>query len=191
MLVTSSVPKVPKTVKLVRTRSGTDRIELIADPVGLVMATAVNGYPPDGVDPLDFVGVGVGLGAGAGGDGGGASVGVGFGADDVALLDGFELLAVPLLGAAERELADAVGVGLPADSDALPVGVPLDAAPLALWLPVDVVPATVCADVLENSVVMPNAATTLSSVARQVRRDRRRSPVSRLALRLRCLMDVI
>ena len=73
----------PKTLKLVRTSSGTERIDVMADPVGLVAATAVTGYPPDGFDPLDFVGAGVGLGAGAGGVGGGDSVGDGFGADDV------------------------------------------------------------------------------------------------------------
>lgn len=82
MFVTSSVPKVPKTVKLVRIRSGADRMEVMADPIGLVAVTAVNDYPPDGVDPLDFDGAGVGLGAGAGGAVDGAIVGVGLGADD-------------------------------------------------------------------------------------------------------------
>ena len=164
-------------------------MEATADPVGLVAATAVNGYPPDGLDPLDFVGAGVGLGAGAGGDGGGASVG----ADDVGWLAGCELV-VPLLGAAtERELADAEALGwveLRAEGEALPAGVPDVGVALAL-LPATVVldvPAALCAAVLANRVVSPNAVITLSSVARQVSRDRRTSPVSRRALRSRCLM---
>jgi hypothetical protein len=70
---------VPKTVKLVRMRSGADRMELMAELVGRAAATAVTGYPPAGVDPLDFVGAGVELlGAGAGAVVGGASVGDGF-----------------------------------------------------------------------------------------------------------------
>jgi hypothetical protein len=83
MFVTSSVPKVPKTAKLVRIRSGADRMEVMAEPIGLVAVTEVNDYPPDGVDPLDFDGAGVGLGAGAGGFVDGAIVGDGLGADDV------------------------------------------------------------------------------------------------------------
>jgi len=168
-------------------------MEATADPVGLVAATAVNGYPPDGLDPLDVVGAGVGLGAGAGGDGGGASVGDGFGADDVGWLAGCELV-VPLLGAAtERELADAEALGwveLCAEGEALPAGVPDVGVALAL-LPAAVVldvPAALCAAVLANRVVSPNAVITLSSVARQVSRDRRTSPVSRRTLRSRCLM---
>jgi len=182
--VTSSVPNVPKTPKDVRIRSGTDRMEVMGDVIGLVAATAVSGCPPYGCDPLDFVGAGVGLGAGAGGVVGGATVGDGFGAEDVAWLVGCELLVAPLLGAAECELAEADGVGcaeLLAEPDGVPVAelvVPAE-VPLALWLGDDVVPAALCAAVLENRVVSPNAATTLSSVARQVRRDRRRSPVSR------------
>jgi hypothetical protein len=43
----------------------------------------------------------------------------------------------------------------------------------------DVVPAALLAAVFANRVVIPNAATTLSSVARQVSRDNRRNPVSR------------
>jgi hypothetical protein len=128
-LVTSRVPKVPKAVKLVRLRSGTDRIEVIADVAGVIVTAPATGYPPDGCDPLDFVGAGVGLGAGVGGDDGGASVGVGFGADEV---EPDEELAGPLLlaGAADRELADAPGCAeLRADADALLVGVPLDVAP--------------------------------------------------------------
>jgi hypothetical protein len=82
MFVTSSVPKVPNTAKLVRIRSGADRMEVMADPIGLVAVTAVNDYPP-GVDPLDFDGAGVGLGAGAGGVVDRAIVGDGLGADDV------------------------------------------------------------------------------------------------------------
>jgi hypothetical protein len=44
--------------------------------------------------------------------------------------------------------------------------------------------------VLAKSVVIPNAVTTLSKVARQVRRERRRIPESRPARRLRCLMGI-
>jgi hypothetical protein len=43
----------------------------------------------------------------------------------------------------------------------------------------DVVPATLLPAVFANRVVIPNAATTLSSVARQVSRDKRRKPMSR------------
>jgi hypothetical protein len=43
----------------------------------------------------------------------------------------------------------------------------------------EVVPATLLAAVFANRVVIPNAATMLSSVARQVSRDNRRNPVSR------------
>jgi len=187
---------VPKAVKLVRISSGTDRMEVIADPVGLVAATEVKCYPPDGCDPLDFVGAGVGLGAGAGGDGGGEIVGEGLGADVVGLLAGVELLPGPPAGA-DRELADAEALGwvevrADAEGDALAVGVPPGVAePLAEW-PVDavleVVPATLCAAVLKNSAINPDAASTLSTVARQVRRDRRRSATSRLALSFRCRM---
>ncbi len=53
----------------------------------------------------------------------------------------------------------------------------------------DVVPALLLA-VLENSVVMPNAVTALSSVVRQVMRDSLRSPESLPAVRLLCLMAV-
>ena len=42
-----------------------------------------------------------------------------------------------------------------------------------------VAPAALLAAVFANRVVIPNAATTLSSVARQVSRDNRRNPVSR------------
>lgn len=175
--VTSSAPKVPKTSKLVRTISGTDRIEVMADVVGVIATAAVTGYPPDGCDPLDFVGVGVGLGAGAGGDDGGDSVGDGLGADEVGLLVGCELLVFPLVGVGWA-LADADGwAELLGEADGEAVA-ELD-VPLALGLVDDVAPAALCAAVFENSVVSPNAATTLSSVARQVRRDRRRSPVSR------------
>lgn len=171
-------------------------MELMADPIGLVAATAVNGYPPYGCDPLDVVGAGVGLGAGAGGVVGAVIVGAGFGAAEVEWLPAGEL-AVPLGAAAERELADAEAPGwvelcAEAEGDAPCVRVPADVgAPLEL-LPVadvvlDVVPAALCAAVLANRVESPNAVIALSSVARHVRRDRRRSPVSRFALRLRCL----
>jgi hypothetical protein len=178
-------------------------MELMAEPVGLVVAAAVTGYPP-GVDPLECVGAGVGLGAGAGGEGGGASVGdgFGFGGDDVGWPAGCELVFPPL-GAVELELADGEAAGLvepwaDADADALPEAVPAGvlpdfAVPLELWpeeVVLDVGPAALCAAVLANSVVSPKAVTTLSSVARQVSRDRRRSPESRLALKLRCLMGV-
>jgi hypothetical protein len=66
-------------------------MDVMGDLTSTVAATAVTGYPPDGVDPLDFVGAGVGLGDGAGGVEGGASVGDGFGADDVGWLAGCEL----------------------------------------------------------------------------------------------------
>jgi hypothetical protein len=51
-----------------------------------------------------------------------------------------------------------------------------------------VVLTTLCA-VLANRVAIPKSVTTLSKVARQVSRDSRRIPESRLALRFRCLMD--
>lgn len=174
-------------------------MELMAEPVGLVVTAAVTGYPP-GVDPLECVGAGVGLGAGAGGEGGGASVGdgFGFGGDDVGWPAGCELVFPPL-GAVELELADGEVAGLvepcpDADGDGLPEAAPVlpAVAPLAPGDDVvaDVVPEALCAAVLANSVVSPKAATTLSSVARQVSRDRRRSPESRVALKLRCLMGV-
>jgi hypothetical protein len=193
-LVTRSVPKVPKALKLVRTSSGTDRMEVMAGLVAVIAMAVVTGYPPDGCDPLDFVGAGVGLGAGAGGDGGGASVGEGFGADEVGWLVGW-VLAGPLPGeaAADRELEDADAPGsvelcADADGDPLAFAVPPEvAAPFALWAVAD----ALCAAVFENKVVSPNAAMTLRRVARQVSRDRRRSPVSRLALRVRCLTDKV
>ena len=172
---------------------------MIAGPIGLV-ATAVKGYPTYGCDPLDFVGAGTGLGAGAGADEGGASVGFGFGADDVGWLAGCEELPGPLLGATAADRgpgeADAEGWLEPVFEtvgDALPVGAAVGVGePLVLWrlddVLLDVVPARLCAAVLANSVVSPNAVTTLSRVARQVRRDNRRSPLSRLALSFRCLM---
>ena len=70
-------------------------MDVIADLAGLV-ATAVTGYPPAGVDPLDFVGAGVEVGAGAGAVVGGASVGDGLGAAGVVVvLAGCELGALP------------------------------------------------------------------------------------------------
>jgi hypothetical protein len=177
--------------------SGTDRIEAIADPVGLVAATEVNCYPPYGCDPLDFVGAGVGLGAGAGGDGGGEIFGEGLGVDVVGLGVGAELLLPGPLAGADRELADAEALGwvevrADGEGDALAVGVaPGVAAPLAVR-PVDtvleVVPAALCAAVLKNIVINPDAASTLSTIARQVRLVRRRSATSRLALSFRCRM---
>ena len=74
-------------------------------------------------------------------------------------------------------LADGCGAELPL--------VPADgcvAVPLVLL--------TTLLAVLANSVVIPNAVTTLSKVARQVRRERRRIPESRPARRLRCLMGI-
>ena len=195
-LVTSRAPNVPKAEKFAQTSSGTERMEVMADLAGVIVAAAVTGYPPDGVGPLDLVGAGVGLGAGAGGDDGGARVGVGFGAE----LDwlGAGELAVPPGEGAERELADVEAAGwvelrADAEGDGPAVRVPADVAAALAPFPVDdvvldVVPATLCAAVLENRVVSPNAVITLSSVARHVSRDRRRSPLSRLALRLRCLM---
>jgi len=143
----------------------------------------INGCPPYGCDPLDFVGVGVVLGAGAGGEDGFDSVGEGFGGDDVCWTVGCEL-EVPLLGAAAGWELDADAAGCvelrAADGEALPDGDPLEVGvPLAVGLVPGVVPATLCAAVLANRVVIPKAATTLSNVARHVRRERRRSPVSR------------
>jgi hypothetical protein len=66
-------------------------MDVMGDLGRMVAATAVTGYPPEGVEPLDLVGAGVGLGAGAGDVEGGASVGDGFGADDVGRLAGCEL----------------------------------------------------------------------------------------------------
>jgi hypothetical protein len=105
---------------------------------------------------------------------------------------------------------DVVAPGLgaaPDDGPALPVRAPLapgDALLLALGVAGadgagdcdededddDVVPelVVVLAAVLANSVVMPKAVTTLSSVARQVILDSLTSPESRAAARLRCLM---
>jgi hypothetical protein len=170
--------------------------------------TTVTSYPPDGVEVLDFVGAGVGLGAGVGDFDGGASVGLGAGcgADDVGPGAGRELCEPPpalVLGAGEPALppegdtdgwpearADPDGDGLPARV----LAVDCAPEPDAPWPAVDCepveVPASLCAAVLANKVVIPNAVTRLSSVARQVSRDRRRSPVSRLALRFRCLMAV-
>jgi hypothetical protein len=170
----------------------------------LIPGTAITSYPPAaGVDVLDAVGAGAGLGAAVGAFDGGAIVGDGFGAGDVVLLAGRELVAVAAAAEldlpADRDarrrdlLADGDG-----DGDGLPAGVLADdEVPVGLWLADDcvpvvpVVPAALCAAVLENRVVIPKAATALSSVARHVSRDRRRSPLSRLALRFRCLMAVI
>jgi hypothetical protein len=70
------------------------------------------------------------------------------------------------------------------EGDELPLGVPPELAVLLAPGLVDdvvpdVVPAALLAAVFANRVVIPNAATTLSSVARQVSRDNRRNPVSR------------
>ena len=76
-------------------------MDVMGDLAVLVSATALTGYPPDGVDVLDAVGAGVGLGAADGDLDGGAIVGDGLGADDVVPLAGCEP-EVPALGTALR-----------------------------------------------------------------------------------------
>ncbi len=96
--------------------------------------------------------------------------------------------AVDLAPAAADFRADADGDAEP--EDPLAVGVALAPAlcPLVGWFcAADAAPA-VLPVVLAKSVVMPNAVTTLSKVVRQVMRDSRRSPESRPAVRLLCLM---
>jgi hypothetical protein len=138
-LVTSRAPNVPRALKLVRTRSGADRIEVIAEVARPFSTTAVTSYPPDGVEVLERVGVGVGLGAGVGDFVGGAIVGEGCGADDEGPAAGCELFDPPPAGADDAErpaagrpdlLGDADGVALAARPPADGVGLlPLPLAP--------------------------------------------------------------
>ncbi|HTA08516.1 MAG TPA: hypothetical protein VK836_08405, partial [Streptosporangiaceae bacterium] len=171
-------------------------MDAIAVLAGLV-ATAVTDYLPAGVDPLDFVGAGVDVGAGAGAVVGGASVGAGLGgADAGVVLAGCEFCA--RLAAGDELAAVGLGDDAPADGDAaglLELGAGPGGDGLAPGMPVedgvpDVVPAALCAAVLAKRVAIPNAATTLSSVARHVSLDRRRSPASRRTLRFRCFTDL-
>ena len=148
---------------------------------------------------LEAVGAGVALGAGAGGVVGGAIVGFCFGAADAGAAAGRELWlaagAPPWGWLAVLELADCLDERLDADADGDAEGlVPLadgDGAdvPVDGCVAAPLVVATLCA-VLAKSEAIPNAVTTLSKVARQVSRDRRRIPESRPARRLRCLMEV-
>ena len=108
---------------------------------------------------------------------------------------GAEVVVCPAVGAAVGEAAALADLRADADGDgerdeplaeggALgPVLWPLDGRVCTL----EAVPAALLA-VLENSVAMPNAVTTLSSVVRQVIRESRRSPESLPAVRLLCRM---
>ncbi len=96
--------------------------------------------------------------------------------------------AVDLAPAAADFRADADGDAEPEDPLAVGAGLAPALCPLVGWFcAADAAPA-VLPVVLAKSVVMPNAVTTLSKVVRQVMRDSRRSPESRPAVRLLCLM---
>ena len=121
-----------------------------------------------------LVGAGVGLGAGAGGVVGGAIVGVGAGADVAAGAAGATAARCRCRG------RDAARVPAVADGDGLAPAGPREAAGDWTAGGAVVCPAA-CSAVRPNRMARPNAATVLSSVARQVSTDRRFRPESRRA----------
>ena len=172
----------PNAEKAVRVKSGATPVPVIAER--LEAAAAGTGYPPAGLEPLDFVGAGVVVvGVGAGGVVGGASVGTDEG---VAVGAGAEAVgrAEPAAGLEAAADGDAAGLGVGRGA----VGLPPVALAEGRGGGDGGVAASVCAAVFANIVTRANIVSRLATPVRQVSRESRRSPASRWARKLRCFM---